>query len=342
MTAPGSENHHLVVSGAQIEAKLTRVSAAVIFRNREDGDGAEYLLAQRPPGKAYAGYWEFPGGKVEAGENFAQALVRELQEELGITVTAMTPWMTRHFVYPHARVEIRFFRVTAWTGELHPHEHTDTAWLATDGMAGPMVGNKDLDQMPVSPVLPANTPILRALALPAIYALTNVGAAGVVGELARIERARPMLVQVREKSMDETQRAAFAREVVARVHAYGGHVMLNGRVDEAVAVGADGVQLSAAALMACEQRPDLPLVFASCHNAAELNQASRLGLDAVVLGSVKPTPSHPGQMPLGWGAFAQMIDGCALPVYAIGGMSALDVADAQALGAQGVAMLRGW
>ena len=328
----------LVVSGAQIEAKLTRVSAAVILRHIENEDGAEYLLAQRPPGKAYAGYWEFPGGKVEAGESFAQALVRELQEELGITVTAMTPWITRHFVYPHARVEIRFFRVTAWTGDLHPHEHTDTAWLETCGMAG----GKDLEQMPVSPVLPANTPILRALALPSVYAVTNAGAVGIDAELARIARARPMLVQVREKTLSDSDRRDFARKVIDIVHGYGGHVLLNGCADEALAVGADGVQLTSAALMACEQRPDLPLAFASCHTPTELLKASRLGLDAVVLGSVNSTPTHPDQTPLGWENFARMIEGCALPVYAIGGMTAADVTEAQALGAQGIAMLRGW
>lgn len=324
----------LVVSGAQIEAKLTRVSAAVILRS----DGTEYLLAQRPPGKAYAGYWEFPGGKVEAGESFAEALVRELQEELGITVTAMTPWLTRHFVYPHARVEIRFFRVTAWDGDLHPHEHTDTTWLPTILMAG----GKDLDQMPISPVLPANTPILRALALPPVYALTHAGTVGIDAELKRIQCAQPMLVQVREKTLDESQRLAFAREVVALVHGYGGHVLLNGSVEDAKSVGADGVHLSAAALMASEVRPDLPLVFASCHTPAELNKAGGLGLDAVVLGSVSQTPSHPGQTPLGWNGFAQMIDGIALPVYAIGGMTTEEIAQAQASGAQGVAMLRGW
>jgi len=324
----------LVVSGAQIEAKLTRVSAAVVFRN----GGMEYLLAQRPPGKAYAGYWEFPGGKVEAGESFADALVRELQEELGITVTVMTPWVTRHFVYPHARVEIRFFRVTAWQGELHPHEHTDTAWLETAWMAG----GKDLDQMPVTPVLPANTPILRALALPSIYAVTNAGEAGVTAELARIECARPMLVQVREKSFDTEARQTFARQVLALVHGYGGYVLLNGSVDEAVAAGADGVQLSSVALMACEQRPELPLVFASCHTPGELLKASSLGLDAVVLGSIKSTQTHPGQAPLGWQAFADLIEGYGLPVYAIGGMKAGDVTDALSAGAQGIAMMRGW
>ncbi len=332
----GVSETELVVSGAQIEAQLTRVSAAVILRQ----DGTEYLLAQRPPGKAYAGYWEFPGGKVESGESFADALVRELQEELGITVTAMTPWVTRHFVYPHARVEIRFFRVTAWTGDLHPHEHTDTAWLSAAAMAG----GKALDLLSVSPVLPANTPILRALALPPVYAITNAGSVGVAAELERLKRARPMLVQVREKTLDTIQRQAFAREVAALVHGYGGHVLLNGNADEAINVGADGVHLSAAALMACESRPDLPLVFASCHTAAELDKASSLGLDAVVLGSVNPTLTHPepGHTTLGWTAFAGLIEGTSLPIYAIGGMSVADVATAQAVGAQGVAMMRGW
>ena len=328
---------HLVVSGAQIEAALTRVSAAVILREGAEG-GTEYLLAQRPPGKAYAGYWEFPGGKVEAGETFAEALVRELQEELGITVTAMTPWMTRHFVYPHARVEIRFFRVTAWIGDLQPLEHTGTVWLDTLSMAG----GCDLDAMPVRPVLPANTPILRALALPNIYALTNAGAAGMAGELARIARAKPRLVQVREKTMNDLDRQAFTRQVVDLVHGYGGHVLLNGGISEAVALGVDGVQLTSAALMACEVRPDLPLVFASCHTLAELRKASSLGLDAVILGTVNPTPTHPDGSPLGWAGFVQMIEGFELPVYAIGGMSQADVSTAQALGAQGVAMMRGW
>ena len=324
----------LVVSGAQIEAKLTRVSAAVLLRR----DDTEFLLAQRPPGKAYAGYWEFPGGKVELGESFDEALVRELQEELGITVTAKTPWLTRHFVYPHARVEIRFFRVTAWMGALHPHEHTDMAWLPVSGLAG----GKDLEYIPVSPVLPANTPILRALALPPVYAVTNAVESSLEAELARIARAKPMLVQVRDKSLPEEERWVFAREVIRLVHGYGGHVLFNGSAAEAKALGADGVHLSAAHLMACETRPDLPLVFASCHNAAELAHASRLAFDAVLLGPVQETLSHPGQTPLGWAAFAELIKESALPVYAIGGMAADDVLTAQRAGAQGVAMMRGW
>ena len=93
--------------------KVIEVVAAVIERP----DGA-FLLAQRPPGKVYAGYWEFPGGKVEPGEAAHDALARELHEELGIEVEQAYPWITREYVYPHGHVRLNFFRVRAWRGEV--------------------------------------------------------------------------------------------------------------------------------------------------------------------------------------------------------------------------------
>ena len=96
---------------------LVEVAAAVLIRPDDS-----FLLACRPDGKPYAGYWEFPGGKIEAGESPLQALTRELDEELGITVRQATPWLTRTFSYPHATVRLRFYRVTAWHGELTPRE----------------------------------------------------------------------------------------------------------------------------------------------------------------------------------------------------------------------------
>jgi len=95
---------------------VTRVAAAVILRGNGD-----VLLAQRPTGKAYAGYWEFPGGKLEPGETPRHALDRELREELGLEVTHAAPWFMQRYDYPHADVELNFFRVFAWTGEpVHP------------------------------------------------------------------------------------------------------------------------------------------------------------------------------------------------------------------------------
>ena len=98
-------------------AKVVEVAAAVI--ERPDGS---FLLAQRPAGKVYAGWWEFPGGKVEAGEPAERALARELHEELGIDIGPAYPWLTRVFTYPHGTVRLQFFRVFSWEREPHPRE----------------------------------------------------------------------------------------------------------------------------------------------------------------------------------------------------------------------------
>src|SRR5438552_17529712 len=124
---------------------MIEVAAAVIQR----GDG-RFLLAQRPQGKVYAGYWEFPGGKVEPGEDFARALFRELHEELGIDVRAAYPWITREYVYPHGHVRLNFFRVLEWSGEPHPREDQAIAWQG----AAPATGSPELAaERPVPPSL---------------------------------------------------------------------------------------------------------------------------------------------------------------------------------------------
>ena len=105
------------------ERPLTQVAVGIL--QRADG---QVLFAQRPAGKPYAGYWEFPGGKIEPGESAPAALARELDEELGVRVTAATPWLTQRHVYPHAHVELRFFRVTGWDGDIHPQEEQQVAW----------------------------------------------------------------------------------------------------------------------------------------------------------------------------------------------------------------------
>jgi 8-oxo-dGTP diphosphatase len=106
-----------------------------------------FLLTSRPPGKVYAGYWEFPGGKVEAGESIAQALRRELHEELGITIAAAQPWQVELVDYPHALVRLHFCKVFAWQGDFEMREGQTMAW----------------QQLPVqvAPVLPGTVPVLR-------------------------------------------------------------------------------------------------------------------------------------------------------------------------------------
>ena len=124
--------------------KLVQVAVGILQRT----DGA-YLLTSRPTGKVYAGYWEFPGGKIEDGESVEQALRRELQEEIGVTIASAHPWRSSVVDYPHALVELHFCRVTAWSGELRMHENQTYSW----------------EHLPVRvhPILPGTVPVLQWL-----------------------------------------------------------------------------------------------------------------------------------------------------------------------------------
>lgn len=305
---------------------LVRVAAAVILR--PDG---RVLLAQRPPGKPYEGYWEFPGGKLERGEAPAHALARELHEELGIDVRRAAPWLTQEFVYPHAHVELDFFRVFAFDGEPHGRDGQALAWQVPGAFD-------------VAPLLPANTRVLRALALPAIYGISDAAALGEEAFLARAERAFARglrLVQLREKGWAHARMARFAPRLLALAREHGARVLLNGDEGDARRLGFDGVHWTAARLAVATSRPDDLMVGASCHDARELGRAGALGCDFAALGPVLPTPSHPGAPTLGWEGFARAVERTRVPVYALGGLRATDLAAAIDAGAHGVAMLRG-
>jgi 8-oxo-dGTP diphosphatase len=314
---------------AEISAESGRprieVVAAVIFNQT-----GEFLLAQRPAGKAYAGYWEFPGGKVEPGEDTLIALKRELHEELGINVTAAYPWLTREFDYPHAAVRLRFFRVHAWSGDMHGREMQQFTWQTARNIS-------------VSPVLPANGPILRGLELPSVYGITAAGDSGRDAFMTRLEQSLRQglrLIQVREKQLSDVELVAFTADVVALAHEFGARVIVNAGAEIAVRAGADGVHLTAARLMSAQRRPASDWCAASCHNAAELERARELGVDFVVLGPVAATASHPHANVLGWPEFARLISDYPLPVYALGGLNMDDLDQAQHRGAHGVGMLR--
>lgn len=294
---------------------------------RPDG---QVFLASRPEGRAYAGYWEFPGGKVEPGETLQAALSRELHEELGLVVTDMRRWITRVFVYPHATVRLNFFRIYAWQGEPHPHEGQTFSWQRPDAVE-------------VAPLLPANFAVLRALTLPPVYAISHASALGVEIFLDRLEGALQQgvrLIQVRDKEMDEASRLQFAREVVRRAKPYRARVLINGGVELARAAGADGVHLDAAHLAGLSQRPAVDWIGASCHNEAELARAAEIGADFALLSPVLPTLTHPGAATLGWETFATWAGASAIPVYGLGGLTAAHGDLATRHGAHGVALLR--
>ncbi len=306
--------------------KVTEVAAAVIVRE----DGA-FLLGRRPPGGFYAGYWEFPGGKVEQGETPRDALIRELHEELGIHVELAYPWIVREFVYEHAHVRLNFFRVLRWQGELRDLQHDALAWQRAGAVD-------------VAPLLPANAPVLAALELPDFYAITQAGEVGIAVQLTALEAALDKglrLVQLREPVLPVAQREAFAAQAAALCQRYGARLLVSGDAQLARACGADGLHLPAQQLMALVRRPDFPLVAASCHDAGELVQAARLGLDFAVFGPIRATASHPGRPGMGWETCAALLqEGHALPVYALGGLTRVDLPEAWQAGAHGVAAIR--
>ncbi|PIT08249.1 NUDIX domain-containing protein [Snodgrassella communis] len=129
---------------------LIEVVAGVLYNQQ-----GEFLLSSRPIGKPYAGYWEFAGGKVETGESRLATLQREFAEELGIEITAASPWLTKIHHYEHAHVHLHFYRIAAnqWHGQLTAREQQSWCWQQPGNLT-------------VAPILPANATILAALAIP--------------------------------------------------------------------------------------------------------------------------------------------------------------------------------
>jgi 8-oxo-dGTP diphosphatase len=123
----------------------TEVAVGILIREDD-----ALLLSTRPEGKPYAGYWEFPGGKLEAGETVEEALRRELHEELGITIEGAAVWKVTEHDYPHALVRLHWCKVRRWRGEFEMREGQAICW----------------QQLPltVAPVLPGALPVLGWLA----------------------------------------------------------------------------------------------------------------------------------------------------------------------------------
>jgi 8-oxo-dGTP diphosphatase len=308
-------------------AEQHTVEAAVAVLRKA---GGEVLLGQRLEGKPWAGWWEFPGGKIEDGETALVALQRELHEELGTQALEVYPWLTRSFDYPEKTVKLHFFIVRRWTDEPHGREGQALRWQTPASLT-------------VGPMLPANIPVLSALGLPPVYAITNLAEMGEAQFFAGLHKALAdglEMIQVREKQLNPAELTNFATRVIAAARPYGAKVLINGNPGLATDLQADGIHYTAAQLMQLQAKPQGLLCGASCHNGAELAQAQRLELDFVVLSPVLPTRSHVDVPGLGWDNFSHIIQNYALPVYALGGLQAQQLKMAWQHGAHGIAMQR--
>jgi 8-oxo-dGTP diphosphatase len=305
------------MAGATAQRPLIPVAAGCLVNSR-----GEVLIAQRPVGKIAAGQWEFPGGKIEAGEAPYAALVRELREELGIEVTRARPLIRVTHDYTDRRVLLDTWRVDAWTGVPHGREEQALAWVVPE-------------RLDTYPLLAADRPIVAALRLPECYVFTppRYSAPAILQGLARLPRG--CLLRLR---LPELEIRAY-RELAQRVQAAqpGLRLVLDREPELSRELGA-GWHARASVLAELSARPHgLVVALASGHDAGELERARALGFDAAVLGPVQATSTHPGVAALGFTRFGEIVGLASFPVYGIGGLAPADRDAIFAAYSQGVA-----
>ena len=304
---------------------MQHVVAAVIV-NRSH----QILLAKRPLDRHQGGLWEFPGGKVEHGEDARAALARELHEELGIVVQDARPMITVRHDYPDKSVLLDVWRVSAFGGEPHGREGQPIEWVSPQ-------------ELPDRAFPAANRPIVTAARLPSIYLVTPEPADPMkfLGRLEALLAEGVGLVQLRAKTLEPAAYSKLARRVMALCTGSKTRLLLNAPPMLAEELGAAGVHLSSTALMALKERPlgHEQWVAASCHSAEELEHACCIGVDFIVLAPVLATATHPGARPLGWQSLQQLAERATVPVYALGGMRLADIATAWEHGCQGIASI---
>ncbi len=300
---------------------------AAVLRDRE----GRVLIAERPAGKPLAGFWEFPGGKFEAGEAPFAALKRELHEELGIGVQRAHRLLRYSHSYPNRQVRLDVWRVTRYTASPVSREGQALAWVAPE-------------EMPGWNVLPADGPIVAALKLPPLLLVTPEpdDETRFLGGLKRSLEAGVDFVQFRASGLDAARYRQLAQRVVGLCHEHGTRVHLNSDPGLARECGADGVHLSQAMLRSLGghwEARDLTLGI-SCHGAEEMALALEHRPDYISLGTVQGSASHPGAAPLGWERFASLAATSPMPVYAIGGMEPKDLERVRQGGGHGIAAIR--
>lgn len=301
-------------------AAWVEVAAAIV----RDPEG-RVLLSQRPAHKHQGGCWEFPGGKLEAGEPVHRALARELDEELGLRVTQCRPFMTIEHQYPELSVRLFFREVTAFAGEPLGCEGQPVAWFRSH----------ELSQLDFPA---ANRPVVTALGLPDSWAILpdDMDEDTFVRALpGQVEAQRGIYLRGLEASPERLARfAAHCRQA-------GLPFMVRDDASLAASQGARVLHLSATMARRLDSPPAFDgLLSLACHDRRELEQALDWRADMLLLSPVAATPSHPDVSPLGWQGLEALATGLPVAVYALGGMSPGDLLRAREAGARGVAGIR--
>ncbi len=304
------------------------VAAAVVFNAR-----GEVLISRRPDHVHQGGLWEFPGGKLETGEDVYAALVRELREELGISIESAYPLIRIPHDYPDKQVLLDVWQVTAFSGEPQSLEGQEWLWVKSGGLY-----QYDFPA--------ANRPIVTAVNLPPTYLITpepEADTAQFLKQLGLSLHSGIRLVQLRAKSLSEEEYRSLAVQVRDVCRCHGAELLLNAAPELVQELDESGVHLTSTHLMRLSERPLAAgrWVAASVHTQDELAHACDIGVDFVVISPVLATRSHPGATPMGWEKFRELTQLAIVPVYALGGMTMAHLKQAQENGAQGIAAISG-
>lgn len=307
--------------------KRVHVAAAVIR-----GTNGKILIARRADTQHQGGLWEFPGGKVEAGESVEAALGRELKEELGIVVEAARPLIKVQHDYPDKHVLLDVWEVSAFSGEPHGAEGQPLAWVSPRELADYAFPE-------------ANQPIVAAARLSDQYLITpdELETPQLLRGIQKAVAGGIKLVQLRAPNGYDPKYRDLAVDATG-LCAGKAQLMLKGPLEWLGDFPSAGWHLTAAQLRkyAPKGRPLAKdrWLAASCHNAEELALAEQMDVDFVTLSPVLPTLTHPDAQPLGWEQAQQLIASFSKPVFLLGGLGPDDRQQAWDIGAQGVAGIR--
>jgi len=309
-------------------ASIPRIQVVAAFLRDSAG---RVLIAERPAGKPLAGFWEFPGGKLEPDETAFHALQRELDEELGIRVRHAYRLLRFSHHYPEREVELDVWRVTAWEGVAASQEGQHLAWVLPEELYDWQL-------------LPADEPIVAALKLPPLMLVTPdpEREAAFLEKLQRSLRAGVDLVQLRAPGMETERFDNLALAVAEMCRGHGARLILNTSPEQARMLHAYGLHLSQRRLRSLDPKDwdgSLRLGI-SCHSAEEMSTALGYTPDYLCLGPVLESATHPGVAPLGWSAFATLAAMSPVPIYAIGGLAPKNLETARVHGAHGIAAIR--
>lgn len=296
--------------------------------------GNQVLLERRHVHQHQGGKWAFPGGKLEEGETPEQALVREFQEEVGITTWNWKPLIEIPWQYDDRQVHLYVFETSDFEGEPQEREGQTVAWQA-------------LAKLKPADFPAANRGILTALRLPPRIAITGTfsNMDALYQRVLSLLHQGHRLIQWRAPHLSRSDYIQFGKQILQVVHQHGGKLLLNGDPTLLYELpSADGLQLPSRFLPHLSSRPVLEskLLGCSVHSIEQMEQAMRCGADFMLLSPILPTQSHPDAKPLGWKTAGAWVRGVPVPVFGMGGLSDQDIAKARATGLHGIAGISAW